>query len=114
MTEKRIVFVGSHLGYLMETTPLGGGAMVGLHLARRWAQEPSVELHVLGSGPAAPAPGAAYVRLPAGGAGEKGLVSLSELEYARFCRRFEAATTDWLLRQASRLDARRTCVIVND
>ncbi|MBI3551088.1 MAG: glycosyltransferase family 4 protein [Elusimicrobia bacterium] len=109
-----IVFIGSHLGYPMDTTPLGGGAMVGLHLARRWSQQANVRLRVLGSGPVPPAAGLDFVRLPEGGAGAKGLVSLSELEYARFCRRFEEATTSWVLDRPARLDPRRTCIVVND
>lgn len=112
MTGNQVVFIGSHLGYPMEKTPLGGGAMVGLQLARHWARTGREGLWVLGSGPESPAPGLRYVRLPERGAGAKALVSLSELEYARFCRRFEAATTDWVFGQG--FDPRRTCVIVND
>lgn len=108
----RVVFVGSHLGYPMDKTPLGGGAMVGLQLARHWRKTGREGLHILGSGPENPAPGLSYVRLPEGGAGDKPLVELSEFEYARFCRRFEAATTDWIF--DSKLDPRRTSVIVND
>ena len=62
-----IVFIGSHLGYPMDRTPLGGGAMVGLRLIRHWLREGACELTVIGSGPQAPAPGAFYVRLPEGG-----------------------------------------------
>ena len=90
-----IVFIGSHLGYPMDRTPLGGGAMVGLRLIRHWLREGACELTVIGSGPQAPAPGAFYVRLPEGGG--RDLVRLSELAYARFCRDFEAASTSWLL-----------------
>jgi glycosyltransferase involved in cell wall biosynthesis len=110
----RLVFVGSHLGYPMDRTPLGGGAMVGLHLARRWAQDPTLRLAALGSGPDAPfeaSARAAYVRL-AGVPG--GLVDLSELAYARFCRRFERLTTDWLLERASEWRPEETVVVVND
>lgn len=111
MSGRTVVFVASHLGYPMDRTPLGGGAMVGLRLARRWAQDPRCRLYLLGSGPAAPAPGGEYVRL----AGvPRGLVHLSELEYARFCRRFEEESTSWILEHRARLPARSTCVVVND
>ncbi len=30
----KIVFVAAHLGYPMDKTPLGGGAMVGVHLSQ--------------------------------------------------------------------------------
>ena len=107
-----IVFIGSHLGYPMDRTPLGGGAMVGLRLVRHWMRERACELTVLGSGPEAPAEGAAYVRLPEGG--EYDLVRLSEFAYARFCRDFEAAATAWLLARRDRLPPERTTVLVND
>ena len=50
MSRPGIVFIASHLGYPMDRTPLGGGAMVGLHLARRWAADPALRLAALGSG----------------------------------------------------------------
>ncbi|MFA6004389.1 MAG: glycosyltransferase family 4 protein [Elusimicrobiota bacterium] len=109
---ERIVFIGSHLGYPMDRTPLGGGAMVGLRLARRWARERACELTVLGSGPLPPAESGEYVRLPADCVYEP--VHLSEFEYARFCRDFEAATTDWLLSRRGRFAPGSTCVLVND
>jgi glycosyltransferase involved in cell wall biosynthesis len=109
----RVIFVGAHLGYPMDKTPLGGGAMVGLQLARHWARS-GVRLTALGSGPEAPAEALDYVRLPEGGAAGKGLVRFSELEYARFCRRFETATTGWILERRGELDPRETVVVVND
>jgi glycosyltransferase involved in cell wall biosynthesis len=111
---QRLVFIGSHLGYPMDRTPLGGGAMVGLHLARAWSQEPALRLAALGSGPEAPfaaSPTAEYVRL-AGVA--EGLVDLSELAYARFCRRFERESTEWLLSRRAEWPPQETAVVVND
>ena len=109
MTGPSIVFIGSHLGYPMDRTPLGGGAMVGLFLARHWAADPEIRLAALGSGPQPPCEG--YVRL----AGlEEGLVDLSELAYARFCRDFERKTTDWLLARKTQWPPESTVVIVND
>lgn len=114
LPSKKIVFIGSHLGYAMEKTPLGGGAMVGLQLIRHWAGATGVEIVAVGSGPVVPHAGVEYVQVPAG-AGLKGsLVSLSELGYARFCREFERRTTAWLLERAERFDPKSTGVIVND
>jgi glycosyltransferase involved in cell wall biosynthesis len=107
-----IVFIGAHLGYPMDRTPLGGGAMVGLRLVRHWAAAGFPNLTVLGSGLEAPASGVEYVRLPDGPGHD--LVRLSEFEYARFCRTFEAASTDWLLERRGRLPPGSTTVLVND
>ncbi|MBI5241320.1 MAG: glycosyltransferase family 4 protein [Elusimicrobia bacterium] len=107
-----IVFIGSHLGYPMDRTPLGGGAMVGLRLVRHWAAAGVGGLTVLGSGLESPAMGVEYVRLPEGPGHD--LVRLSEFEYARFCRAFEAASTDWLLARRDRLPPGSTTVLVND
>ena len=93
---KNIVFVASHLGYRMDRTPLGGGAMVGLQLVRHWAGAPGVRLTVLGSGSHPPDPGAAYLQLPSRRE-DPDLVRLSEREYAAFCRGFESATTEHIL-----------------
>ncbi len=111
---KKVVFIGSHLGYAMEKTPLGGGAMVGLQLIRHWAAFPGVELVALGSGPVVPHSGVEYVQAPAGTGLKTSLVNLSELGYARFCRAFEKQTTDWLLERLERFDPRSTVVVVND
>jgi glycosyltransferase involved in cell wall biosynthesis len=108
---KRLVFVASHVGYPMDRTPLGGGAMVGLQLVRHWKPDASWKLTVLGSGPETPAGGCDYHRLA-----ERpgGLVDLSELEYARFCREFEAATTAWILDRPKEYPAAETVIVVND
>lgn len=110
---KSIVFIGAHLGYPMDRTPLGGGAMVGLHLIRDWAARGDVRLLVMGPGPESPEPSVEYVRLPAGPAAPE-LVRLSELEYAAFCRRFEAETTEHLLGRRSEFEPKDTVVFVND
>lgn len=108
---KHLVFVGSHLGYPMERTPLGGGAMVGLQLARHWKPDESWHLTVLGSGPETPSRACDYVRL----AGvREGLVELGELAYARFCRDFEEQTTDWILERKAQFKPSETVVVVND
>ena len=108
---KNIIFVGSHLGYPMDRTPLGGGAMVGLQLVRHWRPDASWRLAVLGSGPEAPTVAAPYARLAGR---EGGLVDLGELEYAGFCRDFEARTTEWILSRAGEYAPEETAVVVND
>ncbi len=110
MSTRKVVFIGSHLGYPMDRTPLGGGAMVGLQLIRHWPAG-GPELVALGSGPVLPRKDVEYVALAGG---ERELVSLSELAYAAFCREFERASTDWLLARRARFDPAETCVLVND
>ncbi|MFA6315948.1 MAG: glycosyltransferase family 4 protein [Elusimicrobiota bacterium] len=110
---KNLVFIAAHLGYPMEKTPLGGGAMVGLQLVRHWPQDGSFKLVVLGSGPEAPVGGVEYVQLPAPGP-QAAPIKLSEMEYAAFSRDFERSATEWLLSQKDRLPPDRTCVMVND
>jgi glycosyltransferase involved in cell wall biosynthesis len=96
----------------MERTPLGGGAMVGLRLARHWAGRRDCDLTVIGSGPETPNPGLEYVRLPKAASYDP--VRLSEFQYAGFCRDFESAATGWLMERRDRLEPRSTCVLVND
>lgn len=111
-TVKRLVFVASHIGYPMDRTPLGGGAMVGLQLVKHWKADPaSWSLTVLGSGPETPLGGCDYHRL----AGRpEGLVDLGELDYARFCRDFERETTDWILERSKAYPPENTVIVVND
>jgi glycosyltransferase involved in cell wall biosynthesis len=108
---QNIIFVGSHLGYPMDRTPLGGGAMVGLQLARHWKPDASWRLVVLGSGPEVPAPGTEYVRLAAR---PDGLTELGELAYAQFCMDFETETTEWILARTQEFKPSETAIVVND
>ncbi len=108
---KRLVFVASHVGYPMDRTPLGGGAMVGLQLVRHWRTDASWSLTVLGSGPDSPVADCDYHRLAGP---EEGLVDLGELDYARFCRNFETATTQWILSRKADFPPKETVVVVND
>ncbi|MBI3548762.1 MAG: glycosyltransferase family 4 protein [Elusimicrobia bacterium] len=109
---KNIVFIGAHLGYPMDCTPLGGGAMVGLQLARRWAKDGRFRLKALGSGPLAPSEDVDY--WTSGVGGTKGLVKLSEFGYARFCRAFEGASAAWLEDHRAEFPPESTCVVLND
>jgi len=113
---KTIVFIGSHLGYPMERTPLGGGAMVGLQMLRHWDRSGGVRLVALGAGSQPPSPGVEYHRLPApAGRGEDpDLVRMSEWAYARFCRSFEKAATEFLSSRLEEFPPERTAVVVND
>lgn len=110
---RRVVFIGSHLGYPMDTTPLGGGAMVGLQLVRHWARQfSSPPLTVVGSGEVTPAAGIKYVQLPKGVAPD--LVKASEFGYAQFCRTFERETTAWLLSNKTEFPPGKTLLLIND
>src|SRR5262249_28350552 len=42
------------------------------------------------------------------------IVDLGELAYARFCREFEEATTDWILSRREEFPPAQTVVVVND
>lgn len=112
---KRVVFIGSHLGYPMDRTPLGGGAMVGLQMVRAWARHGGFDLTVLGSGPESPGPGLLYERIPAAPERpQRELVRLSEFGYARFCRNFEEAALRYLRDHPREFQPGRTCVVLND
>ncbi len=94
-----VVMTAAHGGYDSESVPLGGGAAVCERLCRLWQGRPDVKVTLLGSGPRAPE-GVDYVRV--GSLGEAIPSQLSELAYARFCRRFEKEATAWLLDQRER------------
>jgi glycosyltransferase involved in cell wall biosynthesis len=113
---KTVVLIGSHIGYPMDRTPLGGGAMVALQLARHWAGRSGLRLAVLGSGSEPPCPGARYHRMAtrAGAAGEPDLVRLSELGYARFCRDFSEAATRFIALRPEEFPPASTALVVND
>ena len=79
--------------------PLGGGAAVANHLIAEWNRTRPFELRLLAPsilGDAAPT--------------ARELVLFSELRYARFCRRFERAVTEEILRH----DPASTIVLSND
>ncbi|MFI5362847.1 MAG: glycosyltransferase [Elusimicrobiota bacterium] len=108
---KNLIFVGSHLGYPMDRTPLGGGAMVGLQLAQHWKPDASWRFVVLGSGPELTSAASEYARLAAR---PEGLVGLGELAYARFCADFESETTEWILSRTAEFKPSDTAIVVND
>jgi glycosyltransferase involved in cell wall biosynthesis len=82
-----------------EALPLGGGAAICRMLVEEWRRTQPFAVRVLGPDV-----------LGAGAPGGADLVRYSEWEYARFCRRFEAAATEEVLRH----DPRETVVLSND
>lgn len=85
----KILYTAAHGGFAAERVPLGGGAAVFEMLRAEWPDVvPIVPEAVTG----------------------KQLVTFSEMEYAAFCRRFEAESTESILRN----EAKGCVVLVND
>ncbi|MEW6282052.1 MAG: hypothetical protein AB1758_25835, partial [Candidatus Eremiobacterota bacterium] len=94
---RTLVMCAAHAGYDSESQPLGGGAAIAERLGRAWAGRAG--LLVVGSGPVPPADlEYCQVDLLDG----RHPATLNEWQYARFCRRFERATTDLILARARR------------
>ncbi len=92
-----IVYVASHGGFHSEKHPLGGGATVSQQLVKAWSSDPAISLTLLSpsSQPHKLPENIRYVHLPV----LKNNVNPAQLNrrsYARFCRRFEKATTSYL------------------
>jgi len=92
----RVAMAAAHGGYSSESVPLGGAAAIFERLCQAWTGRSDVDLTLLAPGPGVPE-GLRYLRvdvlpgrLPS---------SLSELAYARFCRRFENHLTAALIRE---------------
>jgi glycosyltransferase involved in cell wall biosynthesis len=84
-----ILYTAAHGGFAAERAPLGGGAAVFEMLRAEWPDVvPIVPAAVTG----------------------KELVTFSEMEYAAFCRRFEAESTEAILRY----EPKECVVLVND
>ena len=115
---REIVFAGAHLGQDTKTIPVGGGAQVGNHLIRHWAEEGRFRITVLGSGPGAEwddVPNVHYHQIPWNVPGSNGvLTDLSVRGYASFSRQFERGVTSFLADLAAQHDPRAICVIHND
>lgn len=95
----KVLYTAAHSGFSLDRVPLGGGGTVATWLESEWLRTRPFALRMLRPdllGAAAPR--------------DKDLVRYSELEYARFCRRFEQATTEVILRE----DPRQTVVLSND
>lgn len=86
----------AHGGFGSEQVPLGGGAAVFERLCQAWADPAwGLELHAVGAGPRA-CPGVPYSQLAAPPLEPS---RLGTVAYARFCRDFERATTEFALNQ---------------
>ncbi len=111
----KIVFVAAHLGYPMDKTPLGGGAMVGVHLSQiLGTRNQGFDFVCLGSGPEPPGAEVSYAALrPPLFPGEH-ISLLSEFRYARFSRWFEKKSASWILDRNCEFTPQNTCIIVND
>jgi glycosyltransferase involved in cell wall biosynthesis len=101
-----VTLVGAHGGYAPFRAPLGGGATIFECLIEAWKNRDDLKLKVLSPGPAYSALHPYlidYVRIhPA---------SLGYFSYARFCRKFEKATTKFLTSQPV---SNQPWVVVND
>lgn len=111
----RIVYIAAHGGYHPERLPLGGGASVCRRLVHLWAADRKISLTLLAPGRRPPdtPPAVKYVRLPVLGDDDHP-ARLSRREYARFCRRFEAAATDHLRAMTARPPPEPFVVLSND
>lgn len=83
----------AHGGYGSESVPLGGGAAICERLCASWAGQ---DVTLLAPGPNPP-PGVRYLRVDV--LEGRAPSSLHELAYASFCRRFETALTETILRE---------------
>lgn len=110
-----VILVGAHLGYDTHEVPLGGGAAVGVALARRWRETQPFPFLVLGSGERPPHPEVPYHPVAwDDGARARHPAGLSLRQYARFSRQFEHGVTDFLRTLARDVDPSRACVLHND
>ncbi|MGA2139562.1 MAG: glycosyltransferase family 4 protein [Verrucomicrobiia bacterium] len=92
-----VLYSAAHAEF-SDTEPLGGGKAVADYLIREWRKSEPFELTVLSPS------SLVCLELP------KQLAELSERQYARFCRQFEYATTDKILKR----DPQRCVVLSND
>jgi glycosyltransferase involved in cell wall biosynthesis len=92
----KVLYSAAHAEF-PDTEPLGGGKAVADYLIREWRERQPFSLTVL-------SPNSLGLRLA------KPLAQLSELEYARFCREFERAATNEVLKR----DPQQCVVLSND
>jgi len=95
----RVLYTAAHGGFANQPVPLGGGATIANWLTAAWYQSQPFPLEIVTPAILGPnAPAAAEI------------VRFSEREYAHFCRQFEAAATEFVLRH----DPATSVVLVND
>jgi glycosyltransferase involved in cell wall biosynthesis len=95
----KILYTAAHGGFSKQAVPLGGGAAVFDHLMEEWSRTRPFDLHAI-------TPSILQTHAPTG----RDLVRFSERDYAAFCRRFERAATNEILRH----DPATTVVLSND
>lgn len=99
MPIRKVLYTAAHGGFAGQAVPLGGGAAVSNWLVEEWTRTAPFEFELVSPailGPRAP--------------GARDIVRFSERDYARFCRDFERAATERVLRE----DPQTTAVLVND
>jgi glycosyltransferase involved in cell wall biosynthesis len=96
---RKVLYTAAHSGFNLGEVPLGGAAAICQNLVREWVKGKPFEWEILG-------PSLLGSEAPQ----NKDLVRYTELEYARFCRRFEARLTETILRY----DPKSTVVLSND
>ena len=90
----KVIYTAAHGGFAAEHAPLGGGAAVCDMLCAEWARTRPFELELY---------------KPRGVTGAA-ITSFDTKAYARFCREFGQASTEFILKH----DPRTTAVLVND
>ena len=94
-----ILYTAAHGGFSREAAPLGGGASICDHLVEEWTRTKPFDFRLI-------TPSILGASAPTG----RALVRFGEREYARFCRAFEHAATEEILRH----DPESTVVLSND
>jgi glycosyltransferase involved in cell wall biosynthesis len=94
----KLLYTAAHGGFSKQAVPLGGGAAVFDHLMEEWSRTRPFDLHAITP--------AILEGAPAG----RDIVQFSERDYAAFCRRFERAATNEILRH----DPTTSVVLSND
>lgn len=94
-----VLYTAAHGGFASQAVPLGGGAAVSDHLVEEWKRSRPFTLRLITPS-----------ILGAGSPSGRDLVQFGEREYARFCRDFERAATEEILRH----DPAEAVVLSND
>ena len=95
----RVLYTAAHGGFSKQAVPLGGGAAICDQLAAEWLRTHPFDVQLL-------TPSILGAGAPSG----RDLVRFGERDYARFCRAFERAATEEILRH----DPSETVVLSND